>query len=215
MSTAVTFDSFDWDELRDTELGRDYAAYRGWVYVTLKHFRDPEVLDLRGGESDAFDAVSRHIIARDESGEIIGCTRVIRNTPDLSLPALHHFPDCMNELDVNPWSVSEVSRFITTAKGQRDRRDIALLLIRELATFSLDRNRDRVVFVVEPPLRRWLSLLGVPLEPIGEERWIEEEQGRLTPFLVDLKECDRALAVAHQIYAHAGQTVMGEHRPGR
>ncbi len=206
MIEHIDLTSHSWSELRDTELGVDYTVYRGWVYVSVKHFREPDVLDLRGGESDTYDPVSQHFIARDRlSGQIVGCTRVIANTPPLVLPVDHHFPGVIESLDIDPAQIGEVSRFISTAKSPRLRRDIALLLIRELASHSLDHNRNHVVFVVERPLSRWLGSLGVPLEAIGEERWVEEEHGDLTPYLVDLKECDRALAAAHRIYAtHRG-----------
>lgn len=198
----IGFESYSWDEIVDTQLGVDYAAYRGWVYVSVKHFREPDVLDLRGGESDQYDPFSQHFIARNRhDGAIVGCTRVIRNTPQITLPASHHFPGTIASTHINPWSIGEVSRFISTAGSPRLRRNVALLLIRELADHALDRNRNHVVFVVERPLSRWLGSLGVPLEPIGAERWIEEEQGALTPYLVDMKECDRALAATHTVYA--------------
>ena len=59
---------------------------------------DPNDVDEADFDLDELD--DRMVALVDESDEIIGCTRVIRNTPDLSLPAMHHFPDCMNELDV-------------------------------------------------------------------------------------------------------------------
>lgn len=198
----ITLETYSWADLNNTALGREYAAYRGWVYVTVKKFREPDVLDLRGGESDIYDPVSTHFIARNTTdGPIIGCTRVIRYTHETLLPVLRHFPRCLDGLDLDPHRVGEVSRFISTSSSQRARRDVALLLIRELAGYSLDRNRNHVVFLVEQPMQRWLSFLGVPLEPIGTGVWIEEERGELTPYLVDLKECDRALAAAHIIYA--------------
>jgi len=215
MIDQINFESYTWGELVDTQLGIDYAAYRGWVYVSVKQFRDPDVLDLRGGESDQYDPFSQHFLARDQrTGEIMGCTRVIRNSPQGTLPAEHHFPGAIASLEVNPVFVGEVSRFISTASSLRLRRNIALLLIRELARHSLDQNRNHVVFVVERPLSRWLGSLGVPLEPIGEERWVEEEHGALTPYLVDLKECDRALAAAHGVYAKPRAVSLSpEYRP--
>lgn len=198
----ITLQSYGWDDLNDTPLGAEYSAYRGWVYVEVKKFREPDVLDLRGGESDIFDPLSKHFIARDRTtGSIIGCTRVIRYTPERLLPALRHFPECLDGRDLDAHYVGEVSRFISTGGSQRTRRDVALLLIRELAEHSLERNRRHVVFLVEEPMRRWLSFLGVPLEPVGPSLWIEEERGELAPYLVDLKECDRTLGAAHQIYA--------------
>jgi N-acyl-L-homoserine lactone synthetase len=202
MIENIDFSSYSWKELVDSQLGIDYSSYRGWVYVSVKHFREPDVLDLRGGESDAFDPFSRHFIARDQrDGKIVGCTRVIRGGVGVHLPATHHFPGCLDDHDLDIAAVGEVSRFISTAGGQRIRRDVALLLIRELATYSLERSRNHVVFVIERPLGRWLQSLGVPLEALDDERWIDEENGCLTPFLVDLKECDRSLAEAHSVYA--------------
>lgn len=202
MIDQIDFESYTWAELADTQLGIDYSAYRGWVYVSVKQFRDPNVLDLRGGESDQYDPLSQHFLARDrQTREIMGCTRVIRNQPQLTLPVEHHFPGAIASVEVDPMYVGEVSRFISTASSPRLRRDVALLLIRELARHSLDQNRNHVVFVVEQPMSRWLGSLGVPIEPIGDARWVEEEQGNLTPYLVDLKECDRALAAAHSVYA--------------
>lgn len=207
MIDQIDFERYRWRELTGTQLGVDYAAYRGWVYVSVKHFREPDVLDLRGGESDEYDPYSHHFIARENNGgKIIGCMRVIRNSPQLSLPVSHHFPNALKAVEHEPLLITEVSRFISTAGSHRLRRDVALLLIRELAAYSFDLNQSHVVFVVERTLSRWLKSLGVPLEAIGEERWVQEEQGHLTPYVVDLKECDRALAAAHDVYAASDRT---------
>lgn len=208
----IDFERYSWQDLEDTQLGVDYAAYRGWVYVSVKHFREPDVLDLRGGESDQYDPYSHHFIAREKrSGKIVGCMRVIRNSPELSLPVSHHFPDALTDLEPDPLLVTEVSRFISTASSPRLRRDVALLLIRELAGYSFDLNQNHVVFVVERALSRWLKSLSVPLEAIGEERWVEDEHGDLTPYMVDLKECDRALAAAHDVYAASESSSSSAH----
>lgn len=215
MIEDIKFENYSWDELVDTQLGIDYAAYRAWVYVSVKHFRDPDVLDLRGGETDRFDPHSHHFIARSlKNGSIAGCMRVIRGSSGLTLPALHHFPHCLDDFDLDFHSadVGEVSRFISTGPGQRLRRAVALLLVQQLANYSLARNRPHVVFVVEAPLARWLGSLGIPLEALAEERWVEEERGCLTPYLVDLKECDRSLAAAHSIYAPTSATLPDSFR---
>ena len=103
MIENIDFRSYSWDELVETPLGIDYSLYRGWVYVSVKHFREPDVLDLRGGESDEFDPISRHFIARDQgNGKIVGCTRVIPGGVGVQLPATHHFPGCLTDRDHDP-----------------------------------------------------------------------------------------------------------------
>ena len=204
--SEIVIDRYDWAELADTEIGLRYARYRARVYVLERQFRDPEVLDLRGGETDEYDPASVHFLATDPtSGELIGCVRSII-APDGAFPLQHHFPGALERWGLGRGDCVEVSRFIATHQSFRMRRITSLLLIRSVVRDCLQRDRTHTIFIVEESFARWLERLGVPVEVIDEFREIPDENGVLAPIAVNASLCDVALARAHTAYGRARHT---------
>ena len=202
-TTDITIDRFEWKDLTGTALGVRYARFRGRVYVIERNFRDPDVLDLRGGETDEFDPHSVHFLASDgATGQLIGCVRSIA-VPDGEFPLQHHFPTALERSGIDGQSCVEVSRFIADHDSFRVRRTTSLLLIRSVVRDCIARNRSHTIFIVEEPFARWLGRLGVPVELIGEYKEIPEEHGVLAPIAVNAVVCDATLASLHRSYGTA------------
>ncbi|NNK91315.1 MAG: GNAT family N-acetyltransferase [Acidimicrobiia bacterium] len=201
--TEITIDRFDWKDLDGTDLGIRYARFRGRVYVLERQFRDPDVLDLRGGETDEFDPHSVHFLASDgTSGEIIGCVRSIA-VADGEFPLQHHFPGALERSGIDSQDCVEVSRFIADHESFRLRRTTSLLLIRSVVRDCIVRERSHTIFIVEELFARWLGRLGVPVELLDEFREIPEEHGVLAPIAVNAVVCDATLASLHRAYGRA------------
>lgn len=204
--SEIVIDRYEWPDLEGTEIGLRYARYRARVYVLERRFRDPDVLDLRGGESDEYDPSSAHFLATDHrSGELIGCVRSII-CPDRPLPLQHHFPGALEGWGLERVDCVEVSRFIATPETFRTRRITSLLLIRSVVRDCLRQGRTHTVFIVEEPFARWLERLGVPVEVMAPYRDIADENGVLAPIAVNAELCDVALARAHNAYGSARLT---------
>ena len=202
-TTDLTIDRFQWTDLVGTELGDRYARFRGRVYVLERHFRDPDVLDLRGGESDEFDEHSVHFLARDgTTGQLIGCVRSIA-VADGSFPLQLYFPSALEHAGIDSQQCVEVSRFIADHDSFRVRRTCSLLLIRSVVRDCIDRGRTHTIFIVEEPFARWLGRLGVPVEMLAGYEKIPSEHGVLAPIAVDARACDAALASRHRAYGRA------------
>ncbi len=201
--TKVRIEPFEWPELETSPVGLRYARFRAMVYVMEQKFRDPDVLDLRGGETDAYDPVSRHFIAfADDTPKIIGCARTIHDPLGI-LPAEKYFPGVMGRADLDPTRCAEVSRFISRGPSMRSRRSVSLLLIRSLLLAGMNDGLDHVLFIVEEPFTKWLASLAIPSTRLAEYRLIPEEAGELAPIAVHIRDCDRVLAERHPIYAEA------------
>lgn len=207
-TTDLTIDRFEWTDLVGTELGGRYARFRGRIYVIERHFRDPDVLDLRGGETDEYDPHSVHFLAREgTTGELIGCVRSIA-VADGEFPLQHHFPSALERAGIDSQRCVEVSRFIAAHDSYRVRRTASLLLIRSVVRDCIDRGRSHTIFIVEEPFARWLGRLGVPVELLAEFEEIPSEHGVLAPIAVNAAACDAALASLHRAYGRARRNAL-------
>ena len=199
----VRIEPFEWGELEDTPIGIRYARFRAMVYVMEQNFRDPDVLDLRGGETDRYDPFSHHFLAfAEDSTNLIGCARTIHNPLGL-LPAERYFPEAIHAAELDVRRCAEVSRFISRGPSMRSRRSVSLLLIRSLLLTAMQDDLDQVLFIVEESFTKWLGALSIPFVRLADFRQIPEEAGELAPIVVDVAECDRELTRRHPVYAEA------------
>jgi len=163
---------------RDLQHGleRQLAAYRHKVFVEHLGWKLP-VADA-GLERDQFDrADTVYIVARDRSGRICGCGRLLPTTRPYLLGGV--FPYLMGEqplpCDAEVW---ELSRYSTHAADgevithEESRRRFRILL-RHIVDAAIARGAKRLITFTVPTLERLSRQLGIHVHRVGPPQLID------------------------------------------
>lgn len=119
----------------------------------------PDELDSTGLYVDSFEAHSVHVLASDEDGADIGCTRLIDGSDGAPLQVTDLF-------DLEPLSrSSEASGTAVVAPYRKSW--VSLGLYRALYQIAVDRGHEHRYSIVEPPYLANLRALGYPYEVVG------------------------------------------------
>ena len=125
-------------------------SLRYQVYCHEAHFLDPD--DYSDGlESDEFDAVSEHFLARnpDTNDAVVGTVRLVKWSDYLAFPTVRHFKSLLkqlNRLEFPLGSTAEISRLCITKQYRRRTMD-GLLGVGSYAEGSDNRRKFPVVLL--------------------------------------------------------------------
>ncbi|HET9850204.1 MAG TPA: GNAT family N-acyltransferase [Candidatus Saccharimonadales bacterium] len=160
------------------------AKLRGQAYLELGYV-SPDRVDHKGREIDDDDARSIHFTAlerlSDGTSRIVGNSRLItKDSLDNPLPIERYFPEAFADNPIQPGFV-EVSRLIAVHENPRLRHKIALALIRSMIKHTVPMGIHESYCIVEDPLLRLLNSIGIPAEPLGEPKFIPDQNGLLKP----------------------------------
>jgi N-acyl amino acid synthase of PEP-CTERM/exosortase system len=192
------------DELKD-----EVYRIRHQVYCEELKF-EPERPDKR--ESDEYDAQSKHLLIRSvQTGQYIGCTRIVRARADDPQPLMPFEKSCEQAIDrsiADPRnlprnSIAEISRLAVIAAYRKRKGDSkAPISISEndfgtfvqprfpyipvalyLGTLELARlsGIDTIFVLTEPRLASHFRKLGVDIQPIGSPI---EHRGKRVPSMM-------------------------------
>lgn len=161
------------------------AVFRGNIYTDLG-FIPSEQLDEFGRDLDGDDvrSVQFSVLERAQdvgAARVIGSGRVIIKSEESEpLPIETHFPDVFAD---NPIPVNnvEISRFIAKHESASKQHRVALSLIRVMALYGINNSYDTNFCMIEAPLMRHLTSIGLPTEQLGESKNIDELGGELFP----------------------------------
>ncbi len=118
-------------------------------------------------EKDCYDPFSKHFIAIDDDGDLIGSIRLIlsdRLPSSWVLPINNH--PSINGLDVKRSRCAEISRLVVDKKGRRG--DVALGLYRIMYQYSRDHQIDYWYIVVDEVFLKMLQKLGFPFFALAQ-----------------------------------------------
>jgi N-acyl amino acid synthase of PEP-CTERM/exosortase system len=171
-----------------------------------------------GREIDVYDRHSVHIGVLNLQGEVIGTARLVERS-DAGLPLFDHcglFADAPS-LDETTHRIVEASRLAVSRRynrragdgfyglqgapdrtGGNERRkggEIALNLFKGLYQASKRRGFTHWLAATEESLQRLMAKYGFPFKAVGPET---DYYGRVSPYLMDLREFDRVIA-SHRI----------------
>jgi N-acyl-L-homoserine lactone synthetase len=170
------------------------AKLRADVYVDQMGYLGPEQKDTLGRELDDYDSKSIHfgaienVMCEEESyARVIGSGRLImKKTEDEPLPIENKYPEIFSGSPIAV-GAAEVSRFISRHDSEPVQHMIALAIIRIMSLYSIKNGINADYFEVEKPLLRLLSIIGLPLEQLGNPKQVVEPGGirTLYPIVVD------------------------------
>ncbi len=144
----------------ELELQRCYRL-RYQVYCEEKRWLNaadyPEKL-----EKDDYDSHAVHVMAYDDEFELVGIMRILRRQDFSALPFESH--PGMKGKSVMARNIVELSRFMVTTK--KNRMEVTRGLIRAVYQTSVALGADNWILVIEPSLRRLLSMLEFKFSPL-------------------------------------------------
>lgn len=167
------------------------TKFRANVYVDELSFLPPEAVDVFGREIDEDDKRSTQFVAAENKHDlglarIVGSGRLIHKRTDSdSLPIEQHFPEIFADDPIAADNV-EVSRFI--ARYPEDpsvQRLISLSMVRAMALNSVEQGAPSTYCLIERPLQKLLTVMGLEPETLGEPKEIEELGGVLYPVRIN------------------------------
>lgn len=142
---------------------------RSEVYVYNCHFLEEDVIDENGAEFDEYDKYSKHFIAKNEHGDVVGTIRVVSRDSQELLPAERLFKQ-----DV-PEAAYEVSRIMVNPNLSTLEKPLVSVLLMNAAIRDMTATEDLACAVVESKFRRYLSgVIGVVTKEVAPLRMIEE-----------------------------------------
>lgn len=146
-----------------------YGLLRAAVYIDQKHFLDENARNENGEEFDEDDGRAIHVGAF-KCGTIVGAMRLIERSDKTPLPVEEFFGIKADQPSV------EMSRFIVdkTRVGDDDKGFAAMSLIRSAMHLSNGRGGEYVYATLEPPLCRYISMMGINIESLSELTYLEE-----------------------------------------
>lgn len=170
------------------------AKLRAEVYVDQMGYLGPEQKDTLGRELDDYDSGSVHFGAienvmheAESYARVVGSGRLImKRVEDVPLPIEEKYPEIFTESPIAV-GAAEVSRFISRHDNESAQHMIALAIIRIMSLYSIKNSIDADYFEVEKPLLRLLSIIGLPLEQLGNPKQVVEPGGvrMLYPIVVN------------------------------
>jgi N-acyl-L-homoserine lactone synthetase len=174
--------------------------FRGEVYVKELNFLDSKFLDNQGREIDKYDrrSISFAVVERVKKNEarIVGSIRLITKTNQDDPAEAYPIEQYFSELFDSPVGVSsaEISRFIVRyPELNRFQRMLSLSLIRAITLYAFAEKINGYYCLIEKPLCKLLCKMGIPLQPIGEPKYIEEQNGTLYPAIINAEAMIDAL----------------------
>lgn len=180
-------------EIEDTEKFDAIAQFRANVYVHQLAFLPPESVDAQGRETDIDDKRSTQFMiienaTTDTEPRVVGSGRLIhKRTAEDTLPIEGYFPEVFKDNPIEPTAV-EVSRFIARHENKQVQRFISLSAIRAMNLEITSNDFPGTYCMIEKPLLRLLSKIGLSLDVLGEPKDIEELGGILYPVLLNPPE---------------------------
>ncbi len=176
----------------DDDTYNSVAKLRANVYIDEKRFLGEDSRRPDGTEADYYDSSSIQYASFENMGEglvrPISCGRmIIKLTEDSRLPIENYFPEVFSSSPPDVGSV-EISRFISRHPNKLTQHANSLAIIRAMTYRSVDIDAPKDYFLIEKPLFGMLSMIGLPVEQIGEEKDIPEQNGILYPIQADTRE---------------------------
>ncbi len=183
------------DNIIDQNYYNGLMRFRGNVYVRELHFLTESQLDSKGREIDEDDirSVEFVVLEKDKSedgvlAEVVGSTRLIMKSDDKKkLPIEHYFPEVFTDEPASK-GTGEVSRFIARHHDKATQSALSLSLIRTAVLYSMKNGIDTQYFMIEEPLVRLFNAMRIPLDLMGESKYVPEYEGILYPARVHPKE---------------------------
>jgi len=170
------------------------ARFRANVYVGQMGFLGPEQIDSQGRELDHDDERSLHFGAIErlkneglDSARIVASGRlIVKDCTEEPLPIEAAFPEIFADKPVAVGAV-EVSRFISRHDDDFVQHKLALGIIRAMTYYSVNNDIRANYFIIEKPLLKLLTYIGLPLETLGQPKEIVEPGGvsTLYPICID------------------------------
>ena len=142
---------------------------RSEVYVYNCHFLGEDAIDENGAEYDEYDEFSKHFIAKNEIGEVVGTVRVVSRDAEGLLPGERLFDASLPEV------AHEISRIMVTPDYPVAQKPLLSMLLMRAALKETDTSDAKVCAVVEENFRRYLSnIIGIETTEVAPRRMIEE-----------------------------------------
>ena len=131
-----------------------------------------------GMEKDEFDRYAEHYKLVDESGNMVGAFRFIRNNP-LGFPSFVHMGlSHLLETEYDPDRIAEFSR-IAIAREYRGLRNMITLIkeiLRQGCPYLKRYGIDHVFFAVEENFYRIIRMTQLPFHPMEKRVYFEKER---------------------------------------
>jgi N-acyl-L-homoserine lactone synthetase len=189
------------------------AHYRHRVFVERLGWN----LDTQPGyEQDQFDHEGTvHIVARNDSGRIVGCGRLLPCTGPYLLESV--FPQLLNGAEApRGTDVWELSRFAATdfdapAQAGRRRDHMAERVLLEALRFCAARGVKTLVAVSTLSTERLMLRAGVDVHRMGAPAMIDGQA--VLGFVIAVNEQSIMSLTAFEVAAHAQSRPLGP-RPG-
>lgn len=169
------------------------TQFRANVYVHQLGFLPLESVDAEGREIDLDDKRSTQFVAIENATDssdtrVVGSGRLIyKRTAEDALPIEEYFPEVFEANPALENSV-EVSRFIARHESRDTQRFISLSVIRAMTFETVAQGATGTYCMIEKPLLRLLSKIGLSITELGEPKEIEELGGVLHPVLLNPPE---------------------------
>ncbi len=162
----------------DDAVALGYAQLRANVYIDQTNILDPSSRRADGGESDADDHRSVHLVGLEDRGDgkaaVVASMRLIHKTHETpeDLPFEGVFAEDLAGKDITKGSF-EVSRYI--AKNDNRRRVIMskIAIVGSGLAHAVKNGWGPSFAVVEPSIESDLTRIGVPVSRVTEPRFIE------------------------------------------
>lgn len=145
----------------------DAARVRHRVYCVERGFE----ARTGGVETDAYDAVSRHVVLRDAAGDPVGTTRLVRHS-HLGFPMERVCaPGIIEAMGLDRAATVELSRF-SLAKGAEaatgaPNGSMRLALLRGVVALRGEDDHTNWCALMEPSLLRLLQASSIYFTPVG------------------------------------------------
>lgn len=171
-----------------------YLRLRANVYATQTQMISQELVKEDGTETDEDDGRSIHFAViengrgregEDKANRLVSALRLIVKSPedDRPLPVETFFPEAFpNPL---PHGAVEVSRYICRHEVKSVQEFLKWPLYTKGLTHIASHNLGPTYGVVEPALERGLRRQFVPVERLGEPKFIPEYDAPNLPILID------------------------------
>lgn len=163
------------DELFLSEIDENHEDWvamgrlRSEVYVYNCHFLEEDVIDENGAEFDEYDKYSKHFIAKNEHGDVVGTIRVVSRNEDDMLPSEYMFDKKIPEVS------REISRIMVDPNFPTEQKPLLSLLLMRAALKETDISDDLVCAVVESKFQRYLSgIVGIGTTELAPAKMIDE-----------------------------------------
>lgn len=172
-------------ELKDSELIESVARLRANVYIDEKKYLGEEARKDDGTESDENDLRSIRFAAIENIGypaaRTIACGRaIVKLSLEDPLPIETYFPEVFGGEKLPLGSV-EISRFISRHPNKLTQHTASLAVIRAMAFETVRIQAPSDYCIIERPLLKMLKGIGLPVEQLGQEKNIPEQNGVLYP----------------------------------